>query len=990
MSRHSMVVFLIILGVSYSSLLRIAGAVHLAGAELPTSVISLDGDDWLLATDPDNVGQEQQWWKAPRADAQTTKVPWIIQDAFPEYHGVAWYWHDFDIPANNRPGGRYLLRFWAVDYKADVWLNDVRIGAHEGAESPFVFDVTQAVKPNGSNRLAVRVLNPQEEDRIDSLVLKEIPHRNKGIPFSYGGIGNKGGIWDSVELMLVPETRVEDVFVRPNWKTGEIRVQANLRNASERASDAVVEFTVAPAASGRTLSTISLTQTCAAGDTLVSGSLHVENPRLWELNDPFLYRVTCRVTTAESDSLDEHSVRCGFRDFRFENGWFRLNGKRIFLRGGVTTNATPVGLEVAYDPDLLRRDLINAKAMRLNMIRCLGGIPKRYQLDLADEIGILYYTEPYASWFLGDSPHMAARFDESILGMIHRDRNHPSLIAWGLLNENYGGDKGGTVLAHAEQMLPAILAADDSRMVFLNSGFCEVAKELAGKCYANPGEDQWQTDLYDTHPYPRVPHRAQEIDHLRTICGTPCRQVFLSEYGIGSGNDLLRMVRTYEQLGKTHVMDARFHYEQLEKFTADYEKWKLDEVFDRPEDFFAQSLARQAGQRLLGLNALRSNPRAVGHIITGLVEQVTLGDGIWTAFRELKPGTTDAIFDGFAPLRWCTFVEPAHIYRGSSVHVEAVLSNEDVLRPGEYPATLEVFGPATTRAFRKSVTVIIPDAKEGSEPKMVIPVLSEDVVINGPPGKYRFVVKFDQGAAAAGGESVFYVTDDAAMPPVNSEITLWGEDVELAQWLHEEGIRTRKFSAEPPAEREVILVGRHPEQPGDAGAFAQLARRMASGSTVVFLDQAVFDKAGQSTGWLPLANKGGIGKSLHIVYHPDQWTKRHPIFDGLPTGRIMDYTYYREIVPDPTFVGLDPPSAAVAGGITTSYGYFSGLYLAVYDFGAGRFVLNTLFIREHLGEDPVAERLLRNMLRHATRDLNKPLAELPVDFGKTLDAIGYR
>ena len=375
---------------------------------------------------------------------------------------------------------------------------------------------------------------------------------------------------------------------------------------------------------------------------------------------------------------------------------------------------------------------------------------------------------------------------------------------------------------------------------------------------------------------------------------------------------------------------------------------------------------------------------------TGLVEQVTLGDGIWTAFRELKPGTTDAIFDGFAPLRWCTFVEPAHIYRGSSVHVEAVLSNEDVLRPGEYPATLEVFGPETTRAFRKSVTVIIPNAKDGSEPGMVIPVLSEDVVINGPPGKYRFVVKFDQGAAAAGGESVFYVSGDASMPPVNTEITLWGEDAELAQWLDEEGIGTRKFSAEPPSEREVILVGRHPEHPGGAEAFAQLARRMASGSTVVFLDQAVFDKPGQPTGWLPLANKGGIGKSLHIVYHPDQWTKRHPIFDGLPTGRIMDYTYYREIVPDPTFVGLDPPPEAVAGGITTSYGYFSGLYVAVYDFGAGRFILNTLFIREHVGEDPVAERLIRNMLRYATRDLDKPVAELPVDFDKTLDAIGYR
>ena len=252
------------------------------------------------------------------------------------------------------------------------------------------------------------------------------------------------------------------------------------------------------------------------------------------------------------------------------------------------------------------------------------------------------------------------------------------------------------------------------------------------------------------------------------------------------------------------------------------------------------------------------------------------------------------------------------------------------------------------------------------------------------------MAKFDKGAAASGGESVFYVTDGAAMPRINTVITLWGEDAELAKWLAAEGIRTRKFSSQAPLRREVILVGRHPQHPGGAQAFAELARRMASGSTVVFLDPAVFNKPNQPTGWLPLAKKGGIGKSLHIVYHPDQWTKRHPIFDGLPSGKIMDYTYYREIVPDPAFVGLDPPAEAVAGGITTSYGYFAGLYVGVYDFGAGRFVLNTLFIREHLGVDPVAERLLRNMLRYATRDLEKASVRLPGDFGKTLDKIGYR
>ena len=83
------------------------------------------------------------------------------------------------------------------------------------------------------------------------------------------------------------------------------------------------------------------------------------------------------------------------------------------------------------------------------------------------------------------------------------------------------------------------------------------------------------------------------------------------------------------------------------------------------------------------------------------------------------------------------------------------------------------------------------------------------------------------------------------------------------------------------------------------------------------------------------------------------------------------------------------PAEVVAGSINTSSGYNSGLLVAVYNFGSGRFLLNTLRIRENLGRDPVAERLLRNMLRHAARDLAKPLADLPTDFDQHLKAIGY-
>ena len=107
-----------------------------------TQSFSLDGSDWLLSIDPDNNGGSRGWTYGPPADTTATRVPWAIQDAFPNYHGVAWYWRQFQAPAPVEPGGRYLLRFHAVDYLGEVWVNGTHLGVHEGGEEPFELDAT--------------------------------------------------------------------------------------------------------------------------------------------------------------------------------------------------------------------------------------------------------------------------------------------------------------------------------------------------------------------------------------------------------------------------------------------------------------------------------------------------------------------------------------------------------------------------------------------------------------------------------------------------------------------------------------------------------------------------------------------------------------------------------------------------------------------------------------------------------------------------------
>ncbi|MBN2296161.1 MAG: hypothetical protein JXM70_27265, partial [Pirellulales bacterium] len=192
-----------------------------------------------------------------------------------------------------------------------------------------------------------------------------------------------------------------------------------------------------------------------------------------------------------------------------------------------------------------------------------------------------------------------------------------------------------------------------------------------------------------------------------------------------------------------------------------------------------------------------------------------------------------------------------------------------------------------------------------------------------------------------------------------------------------------------PKRREVILVSASPQQPGGVAVFRELVAHIAQGSTAVFLSPQVFKSDKSPLAWLPLAKKGKVELLPSWLYHKDEWAKRHPIFDGLPCGGLMDYTFYREIISDLAWTGQEVPAEVVAGATNTSQDYSAGLTVSVNTLGAGQFILNTLNIQENLEKNPAADRLLLNMLCHAARDTSKPLADLPTDFDEQLKAMGY-
>ncbi len=171
-----------------------------------------------------------------------------------------------------------------------------------------------------------------------------------------------------------------------------------VNNAGGESRTGYVDFSVASARSGETTARRSnLAREFPAGAATVEAELAIDNPRLWELGDPYLPG-DGRVGTDAKATFDEQSTRCGFRDFRFADGYFRLNGGGSTSRSSHTCNHYPIGLQFPDDPDLLRRDMLNMKVMGSNMIRFIWGGASRVQLDLCDEIGLLVYEESYASW----------------------------------------------------------------------------------------------------------------------------------------------------------------------------------------------------------------------------------------------------------------------------------------------------------------------------------------------------------------------------------------------------------------------------------------------------------------------------------------------------------------------------------------------------------------------------------------------------------------
>jgi hypothetical protein len=411
------------------------------------------------------------------------------------------------------------------------------------------------------------------------------------------------------------------------------------------------------------------------------------------------------------------------------------------------------------------------------------------------------------------------------------------------------------------------------------------------------------------------------------------------------------------------------------------------------EDMLRDSQRLHARQRLLGFDLIRSNPQICGYNLTGMLDHGMTGEGLWTFFREWKPGIVDALADGWAPLRWCIFVEPLYGYVGRPVTVEAVLANEDVLPPGEYPCRFRVFGPRGM-AWERAIVLHIPAPALGEDGPLALPALHEEITLDGPAGDYEFVALMEAGGAPAGGRLAFRLADPAPLriagpqarssdhpdpagrtgatppPTVGAPIALWGVEPHVRDWLAARGVATAEWTG-PGSDPRIVLVGDPGEDGQDERMWSRLSELMQRGRVVILASPAAVKRGEDPVGWLPLANKGRCYAFNDWLYHKECVAKAHPAFEGLQAPGIMDWDYYGPIIPHELYDGQDTPDEVMAAAFAVSYplpgGYASGVLMGRYALGAGHLILNTLHILDQVERHPAADRLLLNLLGYAAQ-----------------------
>lgn len=348
-----------------------------------------------------------------------------------------WYERSFALPAK-WSGKRVLLHFGAVDWRADVWVNGVNLGRHEGGYTPFEFDITEALH-KGGNTLRVRVWDPTDAGHQPRGKQVAAPEVIWYTPVT--------GIWQTVWLEAVPQQYIRDVVATPDLDRKTFRIAAEVCGA--RPGDRI-EATLSDG--GRIVTT-------AAALCGAEIELYVAEPKLWSPSSPHLYDLEIALLRGGKvvDRVTSYTAMRKFSTARDAQGIVRLclNDRPLFQFGPLDQGWWPDGLYTAPTDEALAYDIVKTKGWGFNMIRKHIKVePARWYWH-CDRLGMIVWqdmpsgdqTDRKPQWqdknyFTGEEKHRSAAseacYRKEWREIIDALRTFPSIGVWVPFNEAWG------------------------------------------------------------------------------------------------------------------------------------------------------------------------------------------------------------------------------------------------------------------------------------------------------------------------------------------------------------------------------------------------------------------------------------------------------------------------------------------------------------------------------------------------------------------------
>lgn len=464
--------------------------------------------------------------------------------------GEAWYRLQFDTPRGGRAGERTWLEFDAASRVADVWLNGVHLGRHEGGFSRFRFDASAALKATGANELAVRVDNtpPAEGNATaDTLPLT-------GDFFIYGGL------YRPVRLVRTADVHfdmrdlggpgVYATTISADKGSAMVDVRARVANASAAARAVAVQLRLLDA-KGRVAATGQASLTIPAGATVdVSRTLRVARPRLWQgTSNPYLYRLEASVAEEGGARLDLLTQAVGIRTVRIdpERGLF-LNGRHLALHG-VGLHQDRQGMGWAMTDAAIADTVDTILDMGANTIRLTHYQHGPLIHELADRHGLVIWDEIplVTAWTRTeeqvDTPSgLLANARQQLGELIRQNQNHASTVVWGIANEVDFGPTRPDFLGQPPESIPSPVAllqdlhayakaADPSRPTAIAT--CCLLRVVEGIPDVGNISDTLGANRYYGWYYGKPAELGPHLDALRAAY--PSQPLSVTEYGAGGG-----------------------------------------------------------------------------------------------------------------------------------------------------------------------------------------------------------------------------------------------------------------------------------------------------------------------------------------------------------------------------------------------------------------------------------------------------------------------